>query len=119
MGMRALTIGAALLAMLAGPALLAQPASLAEQQQRLANAKAASDAAKSRSAALEQAANGERDQALRARAREAGRAPGAAERSGRPQAPIGHLGPQGLGRGRAHRAELAHHCITKALPFQV
>lgn len=69
---RTLTIGGALAAMLACAGLgRAQAPSLAEQQGRLKAATESSQAAQARSAALERAAAGARDQAAQARAREA------------------------------------------------
>lgn len=70
--LRPLILGASLLAILAtGSLAAAQAPGLAEQQGRLRDATAQSNAAQARSAALERQAAAERDQALRARAQEA------------------------------------------------
>jgi murein hydrolase activator len=70
--LRALILGTSLLAILATGSLgAAQPHSLAEQQGRLREATAQSQAAQARSAQLERQAAAERDQAAQARAQEA------------------------------------------------
>jgi septal ring factor EnvC (AmiA/AmiB activator) len=82
---RNLVLGTILTAMLGGTSLVrAQAPTMAEQQDRLKNATAASEAAQARSRALEAQAAGERDQAAQARAQEAA----AAERIKAAQADI-------------------------------